>query len=176
MQLISVRTSQPSSSPKEAVPYSSEALRQDLQRVRDAWDDCQATRDRNAIYGYLTAVYGLVAWWTAEGREIDRARRALRLQRLKVSDREDPFAAVIRCTADPAKADKRTRSKWSRVMRYAAAYKPDSEPLDQFIQRKGGINECAARFSRWLGRGTRSRDDVCLSATWSTRSGRAPSR
>jgi hypothetical protein len=70
---------------------------------------------------------------TAEGREVDRARRALRLQRLEVSDREDPFAAVIRCTADPAKTDKRTRSKWSRVMRYAVAYKPESEPLDQLL-------------------------------------------
>jgi hypothetical protein len=98
-------------------------------------------------------VYGLVAWWTAEGREADLARRALRLQRLAVSDREDPFAAIIRCTADPAKADKRTRSKWSRAMRYAAAYKPDSEALDRFIHRKGGINECAALFSRRLGRG-----------------------
>jgi hypothetical protein len=28
----------------------------------------------------------------------------------------------------------------------------DSEPLDHFIQRKGGINECAARFSRYAGR------------------------
>jgi hypothetical protein len=73
-----------------------------------------------------------------------------------VSDREDPVAAIVRCTADPAKADKRTRSKWSRVMRYAAAYKPDSEPVDEFVQRKGGINACAARFSRRLGRGTRS--------------------
>jgi hypothetical protein len=114
--------------------------------------DCQANRDRNAIYAYLNAVYGLVAWWTAEGREIERTRRALRLQRLEVSDREDPFAAIIRCTADPAKADKRTRSKWSRVMRYAAVYKPDGEPLDRFIRRKGGINECAARFSRCVGR------------------------
>jgi hypothetical protein len=35
------------------------------------------------------------------------------LQRLEASDREDPFAAVIRCTADAAKADKRTRDKWS---------------------------------------------------------------
>ena len=133
------RIFQPRRSPKEAIPYSSEALRQDLQRVRDAWADCQATRDRNAIYGYLTAVYDLVAWWTAEGREVDRARRALRLGRLEASDREDPFAAIIRCTADPAKADGRTRSKWSRVMRYAAAYKPDSEALDQFIKRKGGL-------------------------------------
>jgi hypothetical protein len=155
MQLHSARTFPPSPSPKEAIPYSSEALRQDLQRVRDAWLDCQATRDRNAIYAYLTAVYGLVAVWAAEGREIDRAHRAVRLQRLEVSEREDAFAAIIRCTADPAKADKRTRSKWSRLMRYAAAYKSDSEPLDQFIQRKGGINECAARFSRCLGRDTR---------------------
>jgi hypothetical protein len=151
MQLHSTQSSQA----KNTIPYSSAAMRQDLQRVRGAWEDCQATRDRNAIYGYLTAVYGLVAWWTAEGREIDRARRALRFQRLDVSDREDPFAAIIRCTADPAKADKRTRSKWSRVMRYAATYKPDSEPLDQFIQRKGGMNECAARSSRRVGRGTR---------------------
>jgi hypothetical protein len=81
----------------------------------------------------------------------------LTLNRLEVSDREDPFAAINRCTADSAKADKRTRSKWSRVMRYAAVYKPDSDPLDRFIQRKGGINACAARFSRWLGRDARPR-------------------
>jgi hypothetical protein len=115
------------------------------------WYDCQANRDRDAIYRYLTAVYDLVAWWSAEGREVQRARRALRLGRLEVSGREDPFAAIIRCTADPAKADKRTRSKWSRLMRYAAAYKPKAEPLDRFIKRRGGINACAARFSRRLG-------------------------
>ena len=73
------------------------------------------------------------------------------MQRLEVSEREDPFAAVIRCTADPSKADKRTRSKWSRLMRYAAVYKSDSETLGQFIRRKGGINACAARFARCLG-------------------------
>jgi hypothetical protein len=152
MQLHSARTSPPRPSPKDPIPYSSAAMRQDLERVRVVWDDCQASRDRNAIYAYLNAVYGLVAWWMADVREVDRARRALRLQRLAVSDREDPFAAIIRCTADPKKADKRTRSKWSRVLRYAAAHKPESERLDQFIPRKGGINECAARFSRRVGR------------------------
>jgi hypothetical protein len=113
------------------------------------------SRGRNAIYAYLTAVYDLVVWWTVEGREVDLARRALHLQRLKVSDREDPFAAVIRCTADPAEADKRTRSKWSRVMRYVAAYKPHSEPLGQFVRGRGGINACAARFSRCFGKKNR---------------------
>jgi hypothetical protein len=153
MQLRSIQSSQANNAPKEAIPYSSAALRQDLDRLRNAWEDVQASRDRNAIYGYLNAVYGLVAWWAAEGQDLDRSRRALRLRCLDASGREDPFAAIIRCTADPARADKRTRGKWSRVMRYAAVYKPDSEPLDQFIRRKGGINACAARFARCMGRG-----------------------
>jgi hypothetical protein len=33
-------------------------------------------------------------------------------------------------------------------MRYAAVYKTDSEPFERFVKRKGGINACAARFSR----------------------------
>lgn len=41
-----------------------------------------------------------------------------------------------------------SRDKWSRVMRFATAYKLDSEALDQFIKRKGGIDACAAWFSR----------------------------
>jgi hypothetical protein len=86
MQLHSLRTSRPSPSAKAPIPYTSEALRQDLQRVRDAWADCQATRSRDAIYGYLSPVYGLVAWWTAEGQEIDRARRALRLSPAKSAE------------------------------------------------------------------------------------------
>jgi hypothetical protein len=37
------------------------------------------------------------------------------------------------------------------TLRYALEYKDHSEPLDHFIKRKGGINECAARFVRRLG-------------------------
>ena len=137
---------------KDPVPYSKEALRQDLLRVRNAWEYCQANRDRNAIYGYLSAVFDLVMWWTAEDRAISRARWALRLQGADLPTTDEPFAMVILCTADRAKVDKRTRSKWSRVMRYAAEYKLNSEPLDQFIQRKGGINKCVERFTSCLGR------------------------
>ena len=92
---------------------------------------------RDAIYGYLTAVFNLVSWWTAEDRALERAHKALRLQRICPFDDEEPFAAVIRCTADPAKVDKRTRSKWSRVLRYALRYKSHSEPLDAIHQAQG---------------------------------------
>ncbi len=139
-------------SANDSVPYSREALRQDLLRVRNAWEECQAHRDRNAIYDYLTAVFDLVMWWSAEGRAVSRARWALQLQRLDLPTTNEPFAAIIRCTSDPGKVDKRTRSKWSRVLRYSAEYKSQGESLAAFIRRKGGINECASRFARCLGR------------------------
>jgi hypothetical protein len=139
---------------QDDVPYTTQALRQDLLRVRNAWDECQAHRERDAIYSYLTAVFDLVAWWAAENCALARARKALRLQNIWPSDHDEPFAAVIRCTADPAKVDKRTRSKWSRVLRYAMEYKSSSEPLAAFVQRKGGINESAARFTPCLERRT----------------------
>jgi hypothetical protein len=141
---------------EDDVPYTTQALRQDLLRVRLTWDDCQASRDRNAIYGYLSAVFDLVIWWAAEDRAVSRARWALQLQHLDLPTTDEPFAAVIRCTSDPGKVDKRTRSKWSRVLRYAAEYKTSAEPFAGFVRRKGGINKCAERFSRCLGRGGRN--------------------
>jgi hypothetical protein len=137
---------------QDDVPYTAQALREDLRRVRTAWDECQAKRDRDAIYRYLSAVFDLVTWWTAENRAVERARRALQLRNISPSDYDEPFAAIIHCTADPEKVDRRTRSKWSRVLRYAMEYKSSYEPLAAFVQRKGGINKCAARFTRCLGR------------------------
>jgi hypothetical protein len=137
---------------QEDVPYTSQALRQDLLRLRNAWEECQASRDRDAIYSYLTGVFSLVAWWTAENRAVERTRKALRLRNIRIPDHIEPFAAIIQCTADPAKVDKRARSKWSRALRYALVQKTPSESLVQFIKRKGGINDCAERFSCTSGR------------------------
>jgi hypothetical protein len=39
----------------EDVPYTTQALKQDLLRLQTAWDDCQASRARDATYGYLSA-------------------------------------------------------------------------------------------------------------------------
>jgi hypothetical protein len=142
--------SRPKQPIRNDVPYTTKALRQDLLRSRNAWEECQASRKRDAIYTYLNAVFDLVAWWAAENRALDRAYKALRLKSMCPFDGEEPFAAIIRCTADPAKVDKRTRSKWSRALRYAMSRKPLDEPLDAFIKRKGGINSCASRFTRCL--------------------------
>src|SRR5262249_47838708 len=117
--LVSSRLKKPA---QDEVPYTAQALRQDLLRLRNAWDDCQAKRDRDAIYLFLTPVFNLVAWWATEKCAVERAQKALRLHNVRPSDHDEPFAAIISCTADPAKVDKRTRSKWSRVLRYALQY------------------------------------------------------
>jgi hypothetical protein len=156
----SIRTRFGSRSRPDAIPYTKSALERDLERVQEAWDDCQTDRRRDAIYGYLKAVYDLVCWWSAEKCEVERTRQALRLRGQLSRPHEDVFAAMIRCTSDPARADKRTRSKWSRVLRYGKMQKEEKEPLAEFIKRKGGINECNARYGRCLRRLTARRKSI----------------
>ena len=72
------------------VPYTTEAIKQDLLRVRNAWEESQASRERDAIYIYLTAVFDFVAWWAAESRALERARQALGdLSLLNIAIRKD---------------------------------------------------------------------------------------
>src|ERR1700737_935968 len=127
---------------QDHVPYTTQALREDLLRVQNAWEESQASRDRDAIYTSLTAVFELVAWWMAENRAQERARKALRLRHINFFDDEELFAAVLRSTADPSKVDKGSESKWSAALRFAISRKLIDEPLDRFVKRRGGINKC----------------------------------
>jgi hypothetical protein len=100
----------------------------------------------------LAAVFETVMVWAKEGKAVSRAHRALHLRGHQSIREPEPFAAVILCTSDPDKVDCRTRSKWSRALRYAAEFKDLGEPLADFLKRRGGLNACAARFARRLGR------------------------
>jgi hypothetical protein len=130
------------------LPYSSDALRGDLIRVRDVWRESRRRHDRFSVYQYLGAVFDLVAVWEKENRATDRAKRALQLKGRKGGDKVEPFAAVINCTSSRKKVDAKARSKWARALRFAAEYKSPDEPLEHFIRRHGGINLCAAELSR----------------------------
>jgi hypothetical protein len=134
-----------------------DALLHDLDRVvladvKKAWVQYQSTRDRSAIYAYLHIVFMQVAWWkkNAVDRKVEIA--AFKAENPTRTLPADDFATVIVCTADPKKVDAKARSKWSRVLQYAAKYKPEKELLRDFLQRKGGINRCAARYARRLRR------------------------
>jgi hypothetical protein len=136
---------------RPVMPFSCKALDRTLVRLETEWEQYQSTRDRNAVYQYLTAVFEVVTWWEYAEKASEYCRQALALRSHHLTQtRLEPFAALILCSAKAI--DEKTISKWSRALRYAAEYKGLGESLQDFIKRKGGINSCAARYTRRLGR------------------------
>jgi hypothetical protein len=137
----------------DRIAFTDPALKVNLEQLEEAWEDYQSSRDRNGIYRYLSAVFELVSWWRHYNIAEMYARRALCLKAGRpVEHVPEPFAAIILCTADATKVDYRMRSKWYRALRYASEFKRRKESVSKFMKRKGGINRCAARFARRLGR------------------------
>jgi hypothetical protein len=85
-----------------SVPFSADALKASLLRLENEWEKAQASHDRAAIYGYLTAIFELVEWWNLEGRAIKRARWAFPSTRAPLDKkagtvrRRDPLPARSR--------------------------------------------------------------------------------
>jgi len=126
----------------------------ELAEVRKAWARYQSTNGRDVVYFFLAAVFAVVTRWQHFNCALKKSRAALRLQADAPQMKPDPFGIVIFCTADLDIADAKTRSKWSRVLRYARKTKPGNRRLTDFIKSTGGLNECARQFAR------DSRDDV----------------
>lgn len=126
-------------------------LRRRLMSVSDAWDDFQENRQRDAVYGYLKAAFSLVVDYKGRRKTKRLLRRAVQFAGLPFDKNADPFAAVIRCTSE-RNFDKKTISKWARALRYAAHCKKPRTPLKTFFKKLGGINACAERFARYIGR------------------------
>ena len=75
-------------------------LRRRLEKVRDAWDDFQVSRTRDAVYGFLGAVFEMVMHYKVRRRTTRLRRHAFKFAELPFDRNADPFSAVIRCTSD----------------------------------------------------------------------------
>jgi hypothetical protein len=126
-------------------------LRQRLVMVCNAWEDFQECRKRDAVYGYLRAVFAVVVDYKGRRRTKRLLRRAFQFAGLPLDKNADPFAAVIRCTCE-RNIDNKTISKWARALRYATHRKKPRTKLAAFIKKMGGINACADRYAIYLGR------------------------
>jgi hypothetical protein len=138
----------------KSVDKPRKSLRQRLGDVCDAWDDFHENRSRDAVYGYLRAVFSIVKHYNGQRRTKRLIRRAFKFAGLRTDMNADPFAAVIRCTCD-GKADNKTISKWSRALRYVERVKKPRHRLMTFMKNRGGVNGCAALFAEHLGRSSR---------------------
>ena len=120
----------------------------ELAEVRKAFRIYQSTNNRTSVYIYLSRVFALVTRWQRLGCALKNARAALRLQANAPQLKPEPFAIVTFCTSNPEIVDAKTRSKWSRAMRYAREAKPSEVRLVDFVKSNGGLNECARKFAR----------------------------
>ena len=122
-------------------------IRQRLEKIRDALDDFQASRVRDAVYGYLEAVFALVSHYKTRRKTNKLLRHAFQFSSLPFDKAADPFTAVIRCTCDDT-IDSKTISKWARALRYASRSKGRAVRLRKFMREAGGVNACASLYAR----------------------------
>jgi hypothetical protein len=125
-------------------------LRRRLEKIRGAWDDFQASRARDAVYGYLEAVFAIVEHYKVRRRTKKLLRHAF--ADLPFDKKADPFTAVIRCTCDD-EIDSKTISKWARALRYVAHCKKPQTRLKTFMKEAGGVNACGDQYAMCSGRG-----------------------
>ena len=146
---------------------SSARIGRRLEAICGAWDDFQASRARDAVYGYLGAVFAIVEHYKMRRRNKKLLRQAPKFADLPFDKTADPFTAVIRCTCDDS-IDSKTISKWARALRYVAQFKDPSTRLKAFMTEAGGVNACADRYAKYFGRGGRcqSRRHSAPSPRW----------
>jgi hypothetical protein len=126
-------------------------LRRRLEQTRGAWNDFQTSRVRDAVYGYLAAVFSIVVHYKVRRRTTRLLRHAFKFANLPFDKNADPFAVVIRCTSG-RDINAKTISKLSRALRYVARSKVPDSGLRTFMKEAGGVNVCAGRYARSYGR------------------------
>lgn len=117
-----------------------------LKRVARAWSESQRSRDRDAIYDYLSRVYSLIQKYRQRSRLKQLVRGAQQFAGLPLDKRADAHTAVIRATTND-EIDHRAISKYARALRYCRKRK-DDQSLEAFIKSSGGINACAALYAQ----------------------------
>jgi hypothetical protein len=65
-----------------------------LERISSAWEDFQASRTRDAVYGYLDAVFAIVEHYRVRRRTKRLLRRAAEFSGLPLENNADPFTFI----------------------------------------------------------------------------------
>jgi hypothetical protein len=136
----------------KSISRPAHSLRELLEVVARAWDEFQRSCSRDAIYPFLQRVVSLVERYEKRRRAKRLMRDILKLTGLRADADTNIYALIIRVAAGSDGVDRKQSSKLSRVLRFAAEFKPKRVSLRAFIQARGRLNEVAALYARHLGR------------------------
>jgi hypothetical protein len=123
---------------------SDEQLRKTIDDLRKLERKCFAARNRFVFYDYLAAVFELYVQMRRTKQAKSWARRIAKLFGLRNQKRSHCIRAIIDATST---ADLKTKSRWSRALRYAWRERKTCKDLGSFLRKNGGPAGCADQFA-----------------------------
>ena len=123
---------------------SDRQLRKTIDDLRELERKCFAARSRFAFYDYLAAVFELYVQLRRRNQAKPSARRIAKLFELCKQGRSHPISVIIDATST---TDLKTRSRWSRALRYAWRERRTWKDLGSFLRENGGPAGCARHFA-----------------------------
>jgi hypothetical protein len=123
---------------------SDRQLRQTIYGLIKLERKCFASRSRFAFYDYLAAVFHLYVQLRRRNQAKTSARRLAKLFGLRTQNRTHPIRVIIDATST---ADLKTKSRWTRALRYAWRERKTWTDLKSFLRENGGPAGCATQFA-----------------------------
>ena len=123
---------------------SDRQLRQTIDRLRDLERKCFASRNRFAFYDYLAAVFELYVQLRRTKQAKKGATLIVRLFGFQNQKRTHPIRVIIDTTST---VDNKTKSRWTRALRYAWRERRAWTDLKRFLRGNGGLAGCAEKFA-----------------------------
>jgi hypothetical protein len=105
---------------------------------------CFASRSRFAFYDYLAAVLELYIRLSRTKQAKKAATRIAKLFGLRTQKRAHPIRMILDATST---TDLKTRSRWTRALRYAWRERKTWTNLRSFLRENGGPAGCAKEFA-----------------------------
>jgi hypothetical protein len=127
-----------------SILISDHRLRKTITDLKSLERKCFASRSRFAFYDYLAAVFELYVRLRRTKQAKPWAQRIAKLFGLRKQDRTHPIRVIIDATSS---ADLKTRSRWSRALRYAWRERKTWKDFASFLRENGGPAGCAAQFA-----------------------------
>jgi hypothetical protein len=123
---------------------SDRQLRKAIDDLRELERNCFASRSRFAFYDYLAGVFELYVQLRRRNQAKPAAQRIAKLLRLRKQDRTHPIRVIIDATST---ADIKTKSRWTRALKYAWRERKTWKDFASFLRENGGPAGCAAQFA-----------------------------
>jgi hypothetical protein len=135
---------------------SDRQLRKIIDGLRNLERNCFASRSRFAFYDYLAAVFKLYVQLRRRNQAKPWAKRIAKLFGLRKQNGTHPIRVIIDATST---ADLKTRSRWTRALKYAWRERKTWKELGSFLRENGGPAGCADQFAAI---NTRGRYSGCI--------------